>query len=135
MTRFILSHAEARRRAIASVSEAPTGYQVEIKEPKRSLDQGALFHAICADIAKSGFEWAGKTRDAATWKTLLVSAHAVATKEPGQNVMGLEGELVFLRESTAHMSKARASSLIEYTLSWCAANGIQVNDKRYYGWE
>lgn len=132
--KFVLSHNEARRRALQAVSEAPEGYSVTISEAKRSLDQGALFHAICADIAKSGFEWAGKARDAATWKTLLVSAHAVATKEPGLNVMGLEGELVFLRESTAHMSKARASSLIEYSLAFAASNGITVNDRSYYGY-
>jgi hypothetical protein len=134
MTRFILSHPEARKRALQSVSEAPNGYSVTISEAKRSLDQGALFHAICNDIAKSGFEWGGKARDAATWKSLLISAHAVATKEPGINLMGLEGELVFLRESTAHMTKARATSLIEYALAWCASNGITVNDRSYYGY-
>jgi hypothetical protein len=110
--RFILAHSEARRRAIASVQSAPDGYVVEVHEPTRSLEQNAKFHALCTDLA--GTEWAGKPRDAAAWKVLLVSGHAVATKHGAEIVPGLEGEFVNLRESTAKMSKARGSSLIEY---------------------
>jgi hypothetical protein len=41
-------------------------------------------------------------------------------------VPGLEGEFVNLRESTALMSKARAASLIEYALAFCAMHGVGV---------
>ena len=37
---------------------------VEIRPENRSLDQNSKFHAICADIAKSGMQWAGKERSA-----------------------------------------------------------------------
>ena len=82
---------------------------------KRSLDQNAKFHALCSDLA--GMQWAGKPRDAEQWKVLLVSGHAVATKRTADVVLGLEGEFVNLRESTARMSKERSSSLIEYAMS------------------
>ena len=43
-------------------------------------------------------------------------------------VAGLEGEFINLRESTALMTKARGSSLIEYSIAWCEMNGIKLND-------
>ena len=38
---FILAHAEARRRALAYIAEAPQGYVVTVSEPTRSSDQNA----------------------------------------------------------------------------------------------
>jgi hypothetical protein len=122
---FRLVHTEARRRALQAVQEAQEGYIVTVAPAKRSADQNALFHALCDDIAKAGAQWAGKPRKAAEWKVLLVSGHAVATKEGSDMVPGIEGEFVNLRESTASMSKARGSSLIEYSLAFCAMNGIK----------
>lgn len=124
---FVLAHETARRRCQEAVLDAPDGYMVQISEPNRSLDQNAKFHAICSDIAKSGMQWAGKNRTGAQWKVLLVSAHAVATKESSEILPGLEGEFVNLRESTALMSKKRGASLIEYSLAFCAMNDVKIS--------
>ena len=104
-----------------------------VKPAKRTLDQNAYFHSICYDIAKSGTKWAGKPRTPEQWKVLLVSGHSVATKEGGDIVPGIEGEFVSLRESTASMTKARGSSLIEYALAFCALNEIATNQTGYQG--
>lgn len=101
---------------------------VTVKPEKRSLDQNAKFHALCEDIARGGAQWAGKPRSAVEWKVLLVSGHAVATKEGCEIVPGLEGEFINIRESTAAMTKARGSSLIEYTLAFCMVQGIRINE-------
>ena len=98
-----------------------------IKPATRSLEQNAKFHAMVEDIARSGLQWAGKERSAAQWKVLLVSGHAVATKEGADVVPGLEGEFINLRESTALMSVKRSASLIEYTLAFCAMNGVRLS--------
>lgn len=98
---------------------------LEIRPAKRTDEQNKKFHAICADLAKSDVQWAGKRRNADQWKVLLVSGHAVATKEGAEIIPGLEGEFVNIRESTALMSKARGSSLIEYAIAFCASNGIE----------
>jgi hypothetical protein len=103
---------------------------ITIAEEKRNLDQNAKFHALCEDLAKSGYQWAGKERTPEQWKVLLVSGHAMATKQGAEMVPGIEGEFVNLRESTARMSKARSSSLIEYTLAFCATNNIKLTDER-----
>jgi hypothetical protein len=103
----------------------------EIKPEKRSNDQNAKFHAICSDIAKSGMKWAGKPRTAQQWKVLLVSGHAVATKEDSEIVPGLENEFVSIRESTALMSIKRGASLITYTIAFCAMNDIKIKETFY----
>lgn len=123
---FVLANSLRRRAAIAAVADAPDGYRVEVREPKRTDGQNERFHAIVGDIAASGMEWAGKRRTAAQWKVLMVSAHAQATKEGSEFCPGLEGEYVSLRESTALMSVRRGSSLIEYATSWCAMNGVRL---------
>ena len=104
--------------------------QIEVKPLTRKLSQNAMFHALCSDIAASGTQWAGKPRTAAEWKVLLISGHAVATKQPTEIVPGLEGEFINVRESSALMTIGRASSLIEYTLAWCAQHGIRTDGYR-----
>ena len=102
------------------------GKKVEIRMTleTRNGEQNAKFHAMCGDFARSGLEWAGKRRDAAAWKVLLVSGHAMATKEGAEIIPGLEGEFVNIRESTALMSKGRSSSLIEYTMAMGDQMGV-----------
>lgn len=125
---FILAHEAARRNAMQAVKEAPAGYRVEIREPTRTMEQNAKFHAICSDLAKSKMEWAGKRRTVAQWKALLVSGHAVATNEGAEVVPGLEGEFINIRESTATMSVKRGSSLIEYSIAFCVGNGVKLQE-------
>lgn len=126
--RFVLAHQEARDRAVAFVKAAPDGWEVIVRPKTRSLGQNALFHSLCEDIARSGITFGGKRLDASGWKLLLVSGHAIATGEGSDIVAGLEGEMVNLRESTAQMTKARSSSLLDYALAFCAANDIRVSD-------
>jgi len=125
---YILAHATARANAIQGVKDAPYGRMVVISDPTRNSDQNAKFHAICSDIAKSGFQWAGKKRNANGWKVLLVSGHAVATAEECEIIPGLEHEFVNIRESTALMSVRRSASLITYALAFCDMNGIALSE-------
>ena len=95
-------------------------------EPRgRNLPQNAIFHAMCGDVARQR-EFAGRKRSANQWKILFSSAHRGVAGEDSDLVAGLEGEFVQLRESTARMSSARMSSLIEYVLCWCAENNITL---------
>jgi len=133
--RFILIGPKIIQNVINAIMKAPYGYSVTISEPNRSLDQNAMFHAICSDIAKSGYLWAGKPRKLEEWKVLLVSGHTVATKGDVEIVPGIENEFVNIRESTAHMGVRRMSSLIEYALAWCAQHNIPLTDTRRYGFQ
>ncbi len=117
---FVMAHDMARRGVGDFARIVPEGTVVTFTEPTRSGGQSAKFHAICGDMARAGVPWMGKPRTAAQWKVLLVSGHAVATKEGAELVHGLEGEMVNLRESTATMTKRRSSSLIEYAQAFAA---------------
>lgn len=117
---FVMAHDMARRGVGDFARIVPEGTVVTFTEPTRSGGQSAKFHAICGDLARAGVPWMGKPRTAAQWKVLLVSGHAVATKEGAELVHGLEGEMVNLRESTATMTKRRSSSLIEYAQAFAA---------------
>jgi hypothetical protein len=121
---YRLVHRQARNMAIDAIQNAPDGFYVEIRPSTRTLEQNALFHAICGSIAKAK-PFAGKMRSPDVWKMLLVSGHAMATKQGVEMMPGLEGEFVNLRESTARMSVARLNSLVEYAQAWCVENGIE----------
>jgi hypothetical protein len=131
---FVLISERIRRNAIQAILTANDGYVVRVAPPTRSVDQNAFFHAICGDIAKSPARyWAGKPRDADEWKVLLVSGHTKATAGDVEIVPGIENEFVNIRESTARMSVARAGSLIEYALAWCANHGVELTETRRQG--
>lgn len=128
---FRMVHHAARDGAVRAVRAAPEGYVVVVRPPNRSLDQNAKAHAMFSDIAKAKPVWNGINMDAEDWKALLIVSHAVATKDgsPYRMVPDLEGSgFVQLRESSARMSKDRASSLIEYVTAWATSQGIQLRD-------
>lgn len=131
--RFILINDRVRNNAIEAVRSAPDRFVVSLSEPTRSNDQNAKFHAILTDIARSPLQWAGKRRSVEEWKALIISGHAVATKSAGEVIPGLEGEFVAIRESSASMTVRRASSLIEYTLAFCAQNDIELHETKRRG--
>jgi len=122
-------NALSRGHALQAVNLAPEGYVCEVRPPKRSLDQNSRFYALLQDIAKSGEPVAGKPRDVDDLKVLFVSAWRVATKQPGEVVMGLEGEPCQLRRSTASLSVAEMGELMEYVTAWAAQRGIQIGEK------
>lgn len=94
----------------------------------RTDQQNRKFHALCADIARSNMEWAGCRRTAEEWKNLMISGHAKATGRASEIVIGLEGEMVQIRESSARMSVARSASLIDYVTAWAVSHGIHIRD-------
>lgn len=98
-------------------------YVVEVKPLTRTIQQNSKLHAIFADLSRQA-TWQGQKLTAEQWKVLMISAHTIATKENHKMVIGIEGEVVNLRESSAQMSVARMASLIEYIHAWGAQNGV-----------
>jgi len=100
-------------------------YCVEVRPLTRTDPQNKLLHALFGELAHQA-KWQNEKLTAEQWKMLMISAHTIATKEPNKMVIGLEGEVVNLRESSAQMSVARLNSLIEYVSCWAAENGIVI---------
>lgn len=131
---FYLVKDRVRDNAIQAVKDAEYGSVISVSPPKRSLEQNGKFHALLTDIARSPMEWAGKRRTIEEWKALTISAHAVATNQAGEIIPGIEGEFVAIRESTAQMGVARASSLIEYVIAFCVQHGIEMREAKKQGY-
>ena len=129
---FFLRNEQVRSNCQAFIQGLPTDDKkplvVKIQPITRSLEQNSKLHALLSDISKQ-CEFNGKKRDIDTWKMIMVSAHKIATGGQAEIVIGLEGEVINLRESTAQMSVKRLASLIEYITSWGVQNGVRFNDR------
>ena len=130
---FFLRSNQVRLNCIEFIKELPTDDKkplvVKIQPMTRSLEQNSKLHALLSDISKQ-CEFNGQKRDIDTWKMIMVSAHKIATGGQAEMVIGLEGEVINLRESTAQMSVKRLASLIEYVQSWAVENDVILSD----GW-
>lgn len=135
--RMYLVNEAVRNRVIETIRQLPINESdplvVEIKVKTRSMEQNDKFHAMLGDISKQA-TWQGDKYDLYGWKNILVSGHTIATKLPYKLIMGIEGELVNVREPTSKMGVRRMSSLIEYTTAWGVQNGVKFNDRwGFYG--
>lgn len=96
---------------------------LEIKEPKRSDDQNAALHGLIGQIIKQRPVHNGVKMDMALWKASFMQALG----EEVRFVPTLDGDGVFpVGLRTSALGVARFSELIEFVLSWCAREGIEV---------
>ena len=113
------------------IKELPTNKEkplaVEVKPRTRSIEQNAKLHALIGEVAKQK-TYMGKPRSILTWKAIFVSGHNIASGNNVEMGVGLEGEVLNLRESTASMSVKRMISLIEYIQAWAVQNGVMLRD-------
>lgn len=129
MSTFYLVSPKVKENALEAVRNAPPGYIVEIKEPKRSTDQNAFMWALLSDVAKArpeGRNWTPETYKAAFMHFL---GHQVMFAE------GLGGTGPFpIGFRTSRLTKAQMSDLIECILSYGAEHGVVFKDTRDGGW-
>lgn len=121
---LILAHAEARRRAVQAVHDAPEGYAVTIGEPTRNLEQNALLWSLLSEISQQ-VVWHGRKLDAESWKHVFSSALKRQDVVPNLDGTGF----VVLGQSTSRMSKREFSELIELIYSFGAEHGVAFNDR------
>ena len=130
--KFIRKFGAENRQAVMRVAWEVTGtmtqdgkrVQVTIEPITRSMEQNAKLHAMLSDIARQK-TWNGKKLSVDQWKMIFVSGHRIATGGEVEMAVGLEGEVINLRESTAKMSVKRCASLIEYVQAWAVENGVK----------
>ena len=123
---FILAHPEARRRAMAAISDAPAGYHVAIKPPSRSLEQNAAQWPYLVAFSQQ-LKWPVNGAMVALtpdeFKDLLTAAFQGETV---RLAMGLNGGVVMLGLRTSKMSKARFSDWLEFLAATAALRGVTV---------
>lgn len=119
---------QAAWETVGVLLEANDTVCIEVRKRKRSDEQNALLHAMLTEVSRK-LEFNGKKLSGDEWKLVFVSAHAIATGKTAEMVIGLEGEVINLRESTAQMSVKRLSSLIEYIHAYCADKGMVFGER------
>jgi hypothetical protein len=104
---------------------------IQMRSITRSDAQNAKLHAMLGDIVKQK-TFNGKKLSIEQWKMIFVSGHRIATGGQAEMAIGLEGEVINLRESTAQMGVKRMASLIEYITAWGAENDVKFNEYRKF---
>jgi len=126
-----------RRMCLDMVATAQEGWVfTPPKEPKRSDDQNARFHAMLGDISKQ-VPFFGQKRDLETVKRLLVDAFARVKADMGEPLPGhgytlpsLDGRgVVQLGVQTRSLGKSITSELIEYLFAWGAENNVRWSER------
>jgi hypothetical protein len=122
---YILSHPEARRRAIEAVRQAPDGYVVKIMERTRTLSQNDALWAALQDLAEQ-VTWHGQKLTKEQWKDVLTAALLRQKVVPG-----IGGGFVVLGTSTRRMKKSEMSDLIDLIHAFGADQGVKfgANDE------
>lgn len=128
MSRFILAHDLARRRAVAAVAEAPEGYVVTVEEPRRGLEQNALMWVLLQAFADQ-LVWPVNGQmvklEAEEWKDLLTAAFR---QEAVRVAMGLRGGMVMLGTRTSKMGKQQMADFITFIQSEAADRGVELQE-------
>ena len=124
---YRLVHAEARRRALEGVRDAPEGWVVTVGEPSRSLEQNAAQWPILQAFSNQ-LQWPVngrmETLSPDEFKDVLSAAF---NHETVRLAMGLSGGVVMLGARTSQMSKARFSEWLEFLHSVAADRGVNLD--------
>ncbi len=124
MTYFVLSHSEARRRALEAVKTAPEGYSVTVKEPTRSLEANAAMWPILEAIANQCELCVNGLMEKATpedWKDVLT-----ATYRAEMRVAVFKGRMILLGMRTSKMGKKQFSEWLDFLNAMAAEMGVTV---------
>lgn len=128
---FIMAHAEARRRAIQAVQDAPEGYVVQIGEPTRSLEANAAQWPYLEGFAKQKQLCInGQMVDASSddWKDVLT-----ACWNGEMRMAAFDGKVIMLPQRTSKMGKKVFSTWMEFLVAMAAQSGVEpvyVNPRR-----
>lgn len=122
--------AELAMQEVLQQSTAGADFDVTISEPRRTLAENALLHALISELARK-LEWAGKRRDAETWKRLLVAAWYRAEGKALEILPALDGHGVdIVPVRTSRLSKRDCADLIEFVQWWGAEQGVRWDEHR-----
>ena len=124
MRLFILSHDTARQRAIEAVRDAQPGWEVVVKEPRRSTEQNARMWAMLDDVSRQ-VVWYGKHLTCEEWKHVFTAA-----LKKSEVVPGIDGGFVVVGQSTSRMTKAELSDLMEIISAFGAERGVEWSDEK-----
>jgi len=125
---FVLAHAEARRRALNAVVNAPAGQVVVVREPSRNLAQNALLWTLLERFAAQ-LVWpvngAMVKLGSEEWKDLLTAAYRQETQRVAA---GINGGMVMLGCRTSTMGKREFAEFVEFVMATAIDRGVVLDE-------
>ena len=109
-----------RETAHRVIDVAPAGSVVNVKPPRRTLDQNAKMHAMISDVSRAKPQ--GRSLPVDVWKPLFMAmcGHRVRF-EPALDGSGV----VAIGFKTSGLNKAECAELIECIYAYGAEHGVQ----------
>lgn len=122
---FRLVHAEARRRAIQAIQDAPEGYLVRVQPPTRSVDQNCAQWPYLEGFSQQ-LEWPVNgvmcRLSPEEFKHILTAAFEKETQP--RLAAGFDGGIVMLGQRTSKYSKGIFSEWMEFLIAAAAIKGV-----------
>lgn len=115
----ILSTRSQRDRACALIDKAPTGFVMELREPKRTLDQNDKLWAMLTDISHS--KPLGRRHTPDDWKAIAMNACGWEC----QFCEGLDGRPFPIGFRSSQLTKSQMSTLIEWLQAFGDEHGVR----------
>jgi hypothetical protein len=124
MSRHILTLTKSNRaKAIVGVTNAPDGFVLELREPKRSDEQNAALWGLLNQIQRQRPKHNGVNMTAELWKTVFMDALGAEMRM----LPKLDGDGFFpIGHSTSRLTKGEFADLLTIMLAWCAREGLRV---------
>jgi len=137
---FLVAHdnpnrAQVCERAIQHMRDqyrAGQSFEIQVREPRRSLDSNSAMWATLADIAAqvdwphtAGGEWLIGKMDSDSWKAVLTAGFEAETRM----AQGVGGGTVMLGARTSKFSKRRMGEFLEFCNAFGSERGVRWSAK------
>lgn len=120
---FVLNGPNALWRAIQAIKQAPFGWIVALREPKRTVDQSDKMWAMLTDISVAQPVHNGQVRRHTPddWKAIAMNACGWEC----QFIEGLDGRPFPKGFRSSHLTKSQMSTLIDWLQAFGDEHQIQ----------
>ena len=122
--RVILTNDFSRQRAKGLIDKAPSGFVMEVREPRRSLDQNDKLWAMLSDIAAS--KPMGRMHTPDDWKAIAMNACGWEC----QFCEGLDGRPFPIGFRSSQLTKSQMSTLIDWLQAFGDEHQVRWSDER-----
>lgn len=122
---FVLTTQNDRQKLASWAFKLPTNTRVELKEPKRTVDQNDLMWALLTEVSRA-VVWHGLKLNPDDWKLIFLDA----LRREVRIVPNIDNNgFVNLGRSSSDLSKAEFSDLIEIIRAFGAKHGVRFKDE------
>ncbi len=103
------------------VDNAPDGYVLEVRPPKRSLDSNRYYWAVLGDISEQMV--VGKAYEPSIWHEYLRALFL-----PERMIELPDGSIKMLEPSTSELSQALFSEYVEKVVRWALEHDVRFSE-------